>query len=115
MERCCCRSSTSASRKVSRSTYGPPPAKWVRSPWPGAVRTGHPIYSFAAIGKRADEFRGVRNFSGYGEDSPFGVLHHADGRMAVLDLPDNDSMTFYHYVEESCSAPYRYHKRFAGL
>jgi aminoglycoside 3-N-acetyltransferase len=82
--------------------------------WPGAVRTGHPIYSFAALGKRAAEFRPVRNFSGYGDDSPFGMLHRADGKIAVLDLPDNGSMTFYHYVEESCSASYRYHKQFTG-
>lgn len=83
--------------------------------WPGAVRTGHPIYSFAVIGARAENFRGVQNFSGYGQDSPFGILHRADGRIAVLDLPDNHSMTFYHYVEESCSPPYRYHKQFEGL
>jgi aminoglycoside 3-N-acetyltransferase len=82
--------------------------------WPGAVRTGHPIYSFAAIGAQASAFEGVENFSGYGADSPFGMLHRAGGKIAVLDLPDNGSMTFYHYVEEACSVPYRYHKTFAG-
>lgn len=82
--------------------------------WPGAVRTGHPIYSFAVIGKKAEEFRGLKNFSGYGRDSPFGILHRLGGRIGVLDLPDQDSMTFYHYVEESLNAPYRYHKTFTG-
>lgn len=82
--------------------------------WPGAVRTGHPIYSFAAIGKHADKFREVRNFSGYGEDSPFGILHRLGGKIGVIDLPDQNSMTFYHYVEESMKAPYRYHKTFTG-
>ncbi|MCW0217548.1 MAG: AAC(3) family N-acetyltransferase, partial [Prosthecobacter sp.] len=37
--------------------------------WPGAVRTGHPIYSFAAIGAKSSLFRRVDNRSGYGADS----------------------------------------------
>jgi aminoglycoside 3-N-acetyltransferase len=82
--------------------------------WPGAVRTGHPIYSFTAIGAAAPSFAGVENFSGYGADSPFGILHRAGGKIAVLDLPDNNSMTFYHYVEEACGVSYRYHKTFTG-
>lgn len=81
---------------------------------PGAVRTGHPIYSFAAIGARAQDFSGVNNSSGYGPDSPFGMLHAMDGKIAVLDLEDQHSMTYYHYVEEMCDAPYRYFKTFSG-
>ena len=81
---------------------------------PGAVRTGHPIYSFAAIGKKADAFRNVNNVSGYGADSPFGILHRLNGKIGVIDLPDQDSMTFYHYVEEALNVPYRYHKQFTG-
>lgn len=82
--------------------------------WPGAVRTGHPIYSFAIIGKEANSFRGVTNFSGYGADSPFAMLHRARGKIGVIDLPDQQSMTFYHYVEEAFAVPYRYHKIFTG-
>jgi aminoglycoside 3-N-acetyltransferase len=78
------------------------------------VRTGHPVYSFAALGKRKDLFYGVDNFSGYGADSPFGILHDQGGKIAVLDLPDQESMTFYHYVEESMSVDYRFHKQFSG-
>jgi aminoglycoside 3-N-acetyltransferase len=80
----------------------------------GAVRTGHPVYSFAVLGKRLDLFRGVDNFSGYGADSPFAILHREGGKIAVLDLPDQESMTFYHYVEESAAVDYRYHKRFSA-
>jgi aminoglycoside 3-N-acetyltransferase len=79
------------------------------------VRTGHPVYSFAVLGKRKDIFRGIDNFSGYGDESPFGILHKEGGRIGVLDLPDQQSMTFYHYVEESMSVNYRFHKRFSGL
>jgi aminoglycoside 3-N-acetyltransferase len=81
---------------------------------PDAVRTGHPIYSFAAIGARAERFRGLNNFSGYGENSPFAILRELDGKIAVLDLPDQDSMTFYHYIEEMHRVPYRYYKTFSG-
>ncbi|MGA7988066.1 MAG: AAC(3) family N-acetyltransferase [Candidatus Dormiibacterota bacterium] len=80
----------------------------------GAIRTGHPIYSFAVIGARAGEFSGIDNFSGYGADSPFGKLRALGGRIAVLDLPDQHSMTYYHHVEEMSGVPYRYHKTFAG-
>jgi aminoglycoside 3-N-acetyltransferase len=82
---------------------------------PEAVRTGHPIYSFAVLGNARERFRGLNNFSGYGPDSPFGILHKAKGKIAVLDLPDQNSMTFYHYVEESMSVDYRFHKQFSGL
>jgi aminoglycoside 3-N-acetyltransferase len=81
---------------------------------PGAVRTGNPIYSFAVLGKQRELFRGVDNFSGYGADSPFGILHRQEGKIAVLDLPDQQSMTFYHYVEESLSVEHRFHKRFSA-
>jgi aminoglycoside 3-N-acetyltransferase len=80
----------------------------------GSVRTGHPIYSFAAIGARAELFRGVDNRSGYADDSPFGMLRRMNGRIAVLDLEDQDSMTFYHHVEEMKRVPYRYFKDFRG-
>jgi aminoglycoside 3-N-acetyltransferase len=80
-----------------------------------SVRTSHPIYSFAVLGARREEFRGVDNFSGYSEDSPFALLHRNGGKIAVLDLPDQNSMTFYHYVEEMLDVPYRYHKTFTGI
>lgn len=81
----------------------------------GAVRTGHPIYSFAAIGARSADFAAVDNYSAYGSDSPFAMLRQMDGDIAVLDLPDQNSMTFYHHVEEMMGVPYRYHKPFTAL
>lgn len=81
---------------------------------PLAVRTGHPIYSFVAIGGQAAQFKSIDNFSGYGEDSPFATLKKMDGKIAVLDLPDQNSMTFYHHVEEMNQVDYRYHKTFTA-
>ena len=81
---------------------------------PGVVRTGHPLYSFAAIGAKAHLFAGVTNTGGFGPDSPFATLLANHGKIAVLDLPDQNSMTFYHFVEECVGADYRYHKTFTG-
>jgi aminoglycoside 3-N-acetyltransferase len=81
--------------------------------YPGAVRSGHPVYSFAVIGPQAEKFD-VDNFSGYDSDSPFAMLRELDGKIAVLDLSDLNSMTFYHHIEEMHKVNYRYHKEFSG-
>lgn len=81
---------------------------------PGAVRTGHPMFSFAVIGRHAHKFMGVNNFTGYGKDSPCAMLRELDGKIAVLDLEENESMSFYHHVEEMNEVEYRYHKIFTG-
>lgn len=81
---------------------------------PDAVRTRHPIYSFAVIGANADRFQNVDNKSGYGADSPFAILRELDGKVASLDLDDQNSMTFYHHVEEMNEVPYRFMKTFTG-
>lgn len=80
----------------------------------GTVRTGHPIYSFAVLGKEAELFNGLVNESGYGKDSPFGLIHQFNGKIASLDLEDQHSMTFYHYIEECLNVDYRYFKTFTG-
>jgi aminoglycoside 3-N-acetyltransferase len=77
-------------------------------------RTGHPIYSFYAIGRNSPEFRGINNHSGYGIDSPFAKLVELDGKIASIDLDDQNSMTMYHYVEEMMNVDYRYFKTFTG-
>jgi aminoglycoside 3-N-acetyltransferase len=77
-------------------------------------RTGHPIYSFYAIGRNAAEFCGIDNNSGYGVDSPFAKLVELDGKIASIDLEDQSSMTMYHHVEEIMNVNYRYFKTFTG-
>jgi aminoglycoside N3'-acetyltransferase len=77
-------------------------------------RTGHPIYSFYAIGSNCVEFKGINNRSGYGGDSPFAKLLELDGKIASIDLDDQNSMTMYHYVEEIKGVDYRYFKTFLG-
>ena len=62
----------------------------------GAVRTGHPIYSFAVLGQEKKLFDRLINDSGYGDNSPFALIHNLNGKIASLDLDDQNSMTFYH-------------------
>ena len=78
------------------------------------VRTGHPVYSFGVLGRHSSIFEGVDNKSAYGHDSPFSILRDLDGKIGALDLDENDSMTFHHFVEESCQVGYRYYKTFTG-
>lgn len=81
---------------------------------PRAIRTGHPVYSFCAIGHHADKFQNIDNKSAYAEDSPFGILKKMGGKIAVLDLEDAQSMTFYHHVEEVKQVDFRFFKDFSG-
>ncbi|MFC6380704.1 AAC(3) family N-acetyltransferase [Psychrobacter glacincola] len=81
---------------------------------PNAIRTGHPIHSFVVIGAQSNKFKDVNNFSSFGADSPLGLLHEMGGKIAVLNMPEKGSMTFYHYIEEMCEVDYRYHKVFTG-
>lgn len=79
-----------------------------------AIRTGHPIYSFAVRGKHADKFKDIDNVSGYGSDSPFAIIQQLEGKLASIGLSDQNSMTSYHYVEECNQVDYRYFKEFEG-
>lgn len=80
----------------------------------GVIRTGHPIYSFAAIGGKSSIFSGLDNKRAYGEDSPFGLLRKIGGKIAAIDVYDHECMTFYHHVEEVMQVNYRYPKAFSG-
>ncbi|MBF0456642.1 MAG: AAC(3) family N-acetyltransferase [Nitrospirae bacterium] len=82
--------------------------------YPGAVRTGHPMASFAAIGYDAGLFENLNNYSAYGSESPLAILKENNGKLSVLDLEDQDGMTFYHHVEEVAEVDYRYYKSFTG-
>lgn len=81
---------------------------------PRSIRTGHPIYSFSIVGKQAKEFQGIDNYSGYGADSPFAKIKELDGKIAIIGLTDQYSMTSYHFVEEQNRVDYRYFKEFKG-
>ena len=78
-------------------------------------RTCHPVYSFGVYGKKKNYFSNIDNYSAYGESSPFGILKNLNGKIAILDLEDQNSMTFYHHIEEINNAHWRYFKKFKGV
>jgi aminoglycoside 3-N-acetyltransferase len=82
---------------------------------PQSIRVFHPIYSFSIIGKLAGELGNLRYKSSYGKDSIFGKLRELDGKIMVIGLPYNHSMTFFHHIEEMEGCDYRYFKDFKGL
>lgn len=79
----------------------------------GAVRSGNPVYSFAAIGKLAPLFE-MDNFFMLGPGTPFDVLVRLDAKIAALDVDDNHCMTIYHHIEKMEGAPHRFEKIFSG-
>jgi len=81
---------------------------------PRATRVFHPIYSFAVIGKHAEAFGALRDKSSYGANSAFAKLRELDGKIMVVGLSYNDSMTFFHHIEEMEGVHYRYLKDFTG-
>ena len=81
---------------------------------PDSRRVFHPIYSFAILGKRASEFGNLRYRSSHGPNSVFAKLRDIDGKIMVIGLSYNDSMTFFHHVEEIEGVDYRYMKSFSG-
>ena len=67
---------------------------------------------FCSFGFHKDLFCNLDNISGYGQDSPFKLLRKLNGKIGVLGLEDQSSMTFYHHVEETLDVNYRFHKKF---
>jgi aminoglycoside 3-N-acetyltransferase len=78
-------------------------------------RTWHPVYSFSIHGNIPVNELKKNNYSAFGNDSIFHWLHVNNGKIAIIDLPDQNSMTFYHYVEEMMSVDWRFFKSFYGI
>ena len=79
-----------------------------------AKRVFHPFYSFAIVGKHADMLGSLRYKSAYERDSVFGKLRDLDGKIMVIGLSYNDSMTFFHHIEQMEGVDYRFLKQFTG-
>jgi FkbH-like protein len=79
-----------------------------------AVRTCHPIYSFAVIGPRASEILDCRSNTTFGDDSPFGLFEREQATVVMMGCPWAYNTQFHRY-EEMAAVPYRYPKVFAGI
>ncbi len=82
---------------------------------PGAVRTPHPIYSFAALGRRREEFGACNDSEAFGDQSVFGLFHRLNGTIVSIGLDFNNTFSFHHYVEFKTGCDYRRQKRFSGI
>ena len=82
---------------------------------PDAVRTPHPIYSFAALGARRDEFAACNDVEAYGPNSVFAHFHRLNGLNVSIGLHWNSTFSMHHYIEYNVGCDYRRVKRFSGI
>ncbi len=73
--------------------------------WPGILRSGHPIGSFAARGVNADYLtRDHRLLDMFGDTSPIGKLYELDGHILLLGV-NHSNNTSLHLAENRASWP----------
>ncbi|MGQ0842330.1 aminoglycoside 3-N-acetyltransferase [Actinokineospora sp.] len=73
--------------------------------WPGALRSGNPGASVAAVGDRAAWMTGDHPIDyGYGPGSPLARLVEARGKVVMIGAPF-DSMTLLHHAEHLADIP----------
>ena len=82
---------------------------------PDARRTPHPMYSFAALGERKQDFVNCDDIEAYGEDSVFALFHELNGTIVSIGLPWNSTFSMHHYIEYRIGCDYRRVKRFSGI
>jgi len=71
-------------------------------------RTQHPLLSFLVFGKYKKEICELDDITGIGKNSPFDFVKKNNGKIAVISLPDNKSMSFYHHVENITGVSHRH-------
>ena len=87
--------------------------KWFVS-FDGAVRSNHPLFSFAAIGPLAAMLNQTGK-SAFGVKSVYDLFQHTRAAFLHIGIPMHLGNSFIHYVEQLCGASYRYHKVYKTL
>jgi len=82
---------------------------------PEAVRTPHPIYSFAALGERREAFGACEDFEAYGPNSVFALFHQLNGMIVSIGLEWNSTFSMIHYIEYHHRVAHRRVKKFSGI
>jgi len=80
----------------------------------GSFRSIHPIFSVAAVGKRAEELTTNLSKKSFGKGSVYDKLQRIKNSKYVIFGVDYFACTQIHYIEEILKAPYRYVKKFKG-
>lgn len=81
---------------------------------PDSKRILHPIHSFSIIGKLSEFFGSLKYKSSFGKDSLFAKIRELDGKIMIIGLAYNNSITFFHHIEEMEGCDYRHFKEFKG-
>jgi len=80
-----------------------------------SIRTPHPIYSFAVLGKMKSEFADCNDKEAYGDNSVFALFHRINGTIFSIGLDFNSTFSLHHYVEYNTGCDYRRIKNFSGI
>jgi len=81
---------------------------------PGVVRSPHPIYSFAALGPKAQVVCRHEGPTVWGAGTPFEAFLETDALYMMLGVTWERACTQFHRAEELVGVPYRYWKEFKG-
>lgn len=77
-------------------------------------RSLDPVFSFAIFGKYRDYLANLTCHHSFGPDSIFAKLRELDAKIMIIGLTYNESVTFFHHIEETQGCDYRYFKEFKG-
>ena len=88
-------------------------ADWVLGSIPSAIRTDHPIYSFAVLGPMAKQIATGTSQTTFGDTSPFALFEEHNAHVVMLGA-DWAFCTPFHRYEELAEVPYRLFKDFEG-
>ncbi len=79
-----------------------------------SIRTSHPIFSVAIIGKGSDRLATSISSDAFGRGSIFDILYYLGSSKILFFNSNFDTCTFVHYVEQKNNVSYRYLKKFKG-
>lgn len=79
---------------------------------PGAVRSFHPFYSYAAVGREARDLCGRSTRHVYGPGTPKARLIEAGALFVSVGLHPRLTSAVVHHLELTMGVPYRYVKEF---
>ncbi len=80
-----------------------------------AIRTPHPLYSFAVLGNRQEQFAACDDVEAVGDDSVFALFHKHNGLIVSIGLDFNSSFTFSVHAIYKAGGYWRRVKKFSGI
>tara|TARA_B100000161_G_C33547033_1_gene413549 strand:- start:159 stop:911 length:753 start_codon:yes stop_codon:yes gene_type:complete len=78
------------------------------------LRSYSPVYSFTSIGRLSRKINSFIDLKPFRENSIFNLLEKNNCKILLINLNDNDGLTYVHYVEAMLDVPYRKFKIFKG-